>query len=276
MWTRPAGGGFSLFLAIAFTAPSQVALAQWQPARTPDGQPDIQGYWSDAEIPLSTFISLEPSAENEGEIYGAELTKGSFVVDPADGVLPYQAWARQKKDWLSEHYTDPPERQHLDPNSRCLPAGVPRINYVAPYTEHRILQKPGAVVIYSEWNHTVRVIPVDGRPHLDDNIRLWMGDSRGRWEGNTLVVETTNLNDKTWFDIVGAFHSDALRVVERFAIVDASTMTYEATIEDPKVFTRPWTIAFKFTRNEPGSTDAGELYEYACHEGNLATELIIH
>ncbi len=247
----------------------------WEPPRTPDGQPDIQGYWSNAGIPPSAFISLEPEGEREGVIYGVPLPKGTIVADPADGRIPFRPWAAAKRQWLSENYTDPPERRHLDPNSRCLPAGVPRINYVTPYNEYRILQKPGAVVIFAEWNHSARVIPIDGRPRLDDRIRLWMGDSRGRWEGNTLVVETANLNDKTWFDIVGTFHSDAMRVVERYTIVDAATMTYEATIEDPEVFTRPWKIAFGFTRNEPGSEDAGELYEYACHEGNQATDMIL-
>ena len=246
-----------------------------EPPRTPDGQPDIQGYWSNAEIPSSAFISLEPEGEREGVIYGAQLPKGTIIVDPADGKIPFQPWAAAKRQWLSENYTDPPARRHLDPNSRCLPAGVPRINYVTPYNEYRILQKAGAVVIFAEWNHSVRVIPVDGRPRLDDRVRLWMGDSRGRWEGNTLVVETANLNGNTWFDIVGTFHSDAMRVVERYTLVDTATMTYEATIDDPEVFTRPWTIAFKFTRNEPGSADAGELYEYACHEGNRAAEMIL-
>ena len=274
---RTAAFGAAALLAVpGLLAQTGTAQAQeWEPSRTPDGQPDIQGYWSNADIPSSAFISLEPEEEREGDIYGVELPKGTIIADPADGVIPFQPWAAEKKQWLSERYTDPPERQHLDPNSRCLPAGVPRINYVTPYNEYRILQKSGAVVILAEWNHSARVIPVDGRPHLDDRIQLWMGDSRGRWEGNTLVVETTNLNDKTWFDIVGAFHSDAMRVVERYTLVDDATMTYEATIEDAEVFTAPWTLAFKFTRNDPGSEDAGELYEYACHEGNHAADFIV-
>ena len=274
---RTAAFGAAALLAVSgLLAQTGTAQAQeWEPSRTPDGQPDIQGYWSNAEIPSSAFISLEPEGEREGAIYGVELPKGTIIVDPADGVIPFQPWAAQKKQWLSERYTDPPERQHLDPNSRCLPAGVPRINYVTPYNEYRILQKPGAVVILAEWNHSARVIPVDGRPRLDDRIQLWMGDSRGRWEGNSLIVETTNLNDKTWFDVVGTFHSDAMRVVERYTLVDDATMTYEATIEDPEVFTSPWTLAFKFTRNDAGSEDAGELYEYACHEGNYAADFIV-
>lgn len=247
----------------------------WVPTRTIDGQPDIQGYWSNSDIPSSVFISLEPSGEREGVVYGGELPKGSILVEPQDGRIPFQPWAAAKKQWLSDTYTDPQDRSHIDPNSRCLPAGVPRINYVTPYNEYRILQKPGYVVIMAEWNHIARVIPVDGRPHVDSNVRLWMGDSRGRWEGNTLIVETTNFNDKTWFDIVGTFHSDALRVVERYTIVDADSITYDATIEDPNVYTRPWTLAFGFTRILSTSPEAGELYEYACHEGNRATEFIL-
>ncbi len=259
----------------AAQAQDGAAEPTWVASRTPDGQPDIQGYWSNADIPSSVFISLEPSGEREGVVYGGALPKGSILVDPADGVIPFQPWAAAKKQWLNETYTDPQDRAHIDPNSRCLPAGVPRMNYVTPYNEYRILQKPGYVVIMAEWNHIARVIPVDGRPHVDDDVRLWMGDSRGRWEGNTLVVETTNFNDKTWFDIVGTFHSDALRVVERYTVVDTDTMTYDATIEDPNVFTRPWTVAFGFTRIPPDSPEASELYEYACHEGNRSTDFIL-
>jgi hypothetical protein len=128
------------------------------------------------------------------------------------------------------------------------------------------------------WNgHTVEVYARDprssmghyGRPRLPQAVKLWMGDSRGRWEGNTLVVETSNHTDRTWFDIIGTFHSDALRVVERWTLVDADTINYEASIEDLQVFTRPWKMAFTFARNkEPGF----ELFENACFEGERSIE----
>ena len=120
-----------------------------------------------------------------------------------------------------------------------------------------------------EFAHAYRIIPLDGRPHVGENLKLWQGDSRGRWEGNTLVVDVTNHNDKTWFDIVGDFHSDAMRVVERFTVVDADTIDYEATIEDPKVYTRPWKIVFTAARQKE---QGFELMEHSCHEGERAAQ----
>jgi hypothetical protein len=185
-----------------------------------------------------------------------------------------------------------PELEYIDPVARCLPAGVPRVMYVTPYNGYQFIQTPGYVVMIAEWNHTYRIIPVDGRPHLPAGLKLWMGDSRGRWEGNTLVVTTTNTNGKAWFQIIGGFVSDAVRVVERFTIVDKGTIGYEVTIDDPKVFTRPWTMAGRFisaVADKPATLDGValggafmdtpqqnyELYEYACHEGNRSMDAIL-
>ena len=127
-------------------------------------------------------------------------------------------------------------------------------------------------MLVNAFSHSPRVIPLDGRPHLGPNIRLWQGDARGRWEGNTLVVETTNSNAK-WLDVSGDFHSDALRVVEHFSFVSPDLIRYEATIEDPKVFTGPWTIGLTLRRNtEPGF----ELWEEACVEGERSTTHMLH
>ena len=109
------------------------------------------------------------------------------------------------------------------------------------------------------------VIPTDGRPHLPAGIRLFMGDSRGRWEGDTLVVETTNFNGKTWLAVAGDFHSDALQTVERFTMVDLNIISYEATLTDSKVYTRPWTLALPLTRFALGD----EIWEEECHSGNV-------
>jgi hypothetical protein len=114
-------------------------------------------------------------------------------------------------------------------------------------------------------HHTFRVIPINAGAHLPENVKLWMGDSRGRWEGNTLVVDVANNNDQTWFDIVGDFHSDALRVAERFTPSDADTIEYKAVMTDPKVYTRPWTMALRLQRMKDYGS---ELWEEACHENN--------
>ena len=263
----------------------------WTPPRTPDGQPDLQGYWTN-QGSIST-VNIE----------GTASPLDSPIIDPADKKLPFIPWALAKRDEIKANHLDPRGRvEYVDSQTRCLPAGVPRINYATPYNGYHFLQRRGSVIMLAEWNHTYRVIPLAGRPHVGQNIRLWMGDSRGRWEGNTLVVDVTNFTDKTWFDEVGNFHSDALHVVERFTIVDANTINYEALIEDPKVFTRPWRVAFAFKRATAGDgttlLNAGrlepanaaqsdiiffkdsqtpdyELFEYACHEGNRAIEMIL-
>ena len=139
---------------------------------------------------------------------------------------------------------------------------------IAP-ASHQIIQSPGYVVHLLEDSHAYRIIPTAAGPHAASAVTLWQGDSRGRWEGNTLVVDVTNSNGLTWFDNAGNFFSDAVHVVERFTLVDADTIHYEARIEDPKVYTRPWTMVSVFIRNkEPGF----ELLEQACHEGNRAVE----
>ena len=136
----------------------------------------------------------------------------------------------------------------------------------------QFIQRPGYVLILYESNHAYRVIPVDGRPHLGPGVKLWMGDSRGRWEGNTLVVDVTNFNDGTWIDSHGSFHSDALHVVERWTLVGPDRIEYEATLEDPKVFTRPWKIAFQVNRNKQANY---EIFEDARHEGEQDVAEII-
>ena len=182
-----------------------------------------------------------------------------------DPQLPYQPWAAAKRlDHLANFHT-PTKWAHLDPEDRCLLNGVPRSNYRGTM---QILQSPGYVTILYEWNHAYRVIPLDGRPHAPAEVKQWNGDSRGRWEGNTLVVDVTNFlvddaehNVQPWFDSHGSFYSDALHVVERYTVLNADTIRYEATVEDPKVFTRPWQVGFTVSRNkQPGF----ELLEEAC------------
>ena len=161
---------------------------------------------------------------------------------------------------------------------RCIKRGVPGSMFPTSYNNaYQILQSPGYVVIRYEMIHDVRIIPIDGRPHVGSNIGLWMGDSRGHWEGNTLVVETTNYSDRGWIAqayaagrIRGIGVSEALRVVERFTRVDEGTISWEATVEDPDVYSRPWTLAMPLKSNPEY-----QMYEYECHEGNWAVRNVL-
>ena len=202
-----------------------------------------------------------------------------IIVDPPDGKIPWLPWAVKAKQYISAHQgtaglVDP---LFLDPVSKCLPYGVPRINSPNPYSGYQFLQRPGMVVIHYEQGHQYRIIRLDGQPHVGENIRLWNGNSRGHWEGNTLVVDVTNLNGKTWVfgrspsQVSAPFTSAGLTVVERFTFADLDTIQYEVTMTDPNLYSRPWTISTKaFVRAPEGH----RLYEYACYEGNRTTDLI--
>jgi hypothetical protein len=190
-----------------------------------------------------------------------------MVVDPPNGIVPVMPWAEQKRAYDLAHVND--SWEHLSTWERCITRGPGRMFPTVADSAYQIVQTPGYVTIVHEIMNAPRIIPVDGSSHLPSHIRLWNGDPRGHWEGNTLVVEVTNQNDRTWLDSHGSFHSDALRVVERFTPVDANTIRYEATIEDPKVFTRPWKIAMPLNRNDQAGL---ELWEEACHEGERSVE----
>ena len=240
----------------------------WSPSRTSDGQPDMQGFWARQAGTPPYYENLEEGSEAKHTVMAENvLRRGSAIVDPPDGKVPYQPWAAAiKQERFKNIYNPNPELR--DPvSTRCFLAGVPRIQYdVAPPT-FRILQAPGSVLLLFERQHAYRVIPLDGRPHVPANLKLWMGDSRGRWQGNTLVVDVTNHNGKPWLDWAGNFHSDALRVVERWTLAGPDTISYEATIEDPKVYSRPWKMALTYARN----TQQGyEQMEDACYEGVAA------
>ncbi len=204
------------------------------------------------------------------QIVGSRRT--SLVIDPPDGRVPLRSEAEVRRDFLVEHRADAIENMSV--YSRCITRGVPGTMFPQAYNNgYQILQVPGYVVIRAEMMH-IRVIPLDGAPHLDERIRGWMGDSRGHWEGDTLVVETTNFDAKGWISSnasAGRMHavpqSDELRVVERLTRVDENTIAWQATIEDPEFYTVPWTVEVPF-RREPDYI----IYEYACHEGNHAIE----
>lgn len=239
------------------TPPSPPAnLPVLQPAanlrRTADGKPDLNGYYQ---------------ADGGGANYGIERHQQVFlmpagrgiVVDPVDRLLPYQPWTRQER-------TDRelPHRGYDDQTAHCFPAGVPRAMYgPSPF---QWLQTPNYVVILFE-RMSWRVIPIIGPnqkwTHIPDNVRLWQGDSVGHWEGDTLVVETTNLNGKSWLSEAGDVMSHAAHVVERFVPTSDKKITYRATVSDPIAYTRPWTIEVPLNREDE------ELLEVACHEDNI-------
>jgi hypothetical protein len=289
----PASAAAQESLNTSGTVPPRHSERAWTPSRTPDGQPDIQGVWSRRVTGMATY-SLEGGHNDEHLLLTAGCAQGivgcerspaelraqaaqrrnehvTIIADPSGGKVPYQLWAAAKRQEIIANHTNPRGPGDIDPMARCFLVGVPRVNY-QEVTGIQIHQVPGKVILTYEFNHAYRVIPVDGTPHIAENIKLWMGDSRGRWEGNTLVVDVTNHNDRTWFDLVGSFHSDALQVVERYTIVDPDRIDYQATITDPKVFTQPWTIAFSLTRNkQPGF----EHLEMACHEGERSLGLML-
>jgi len=302
--SKAPGAFIVVILALAGSAPSAVGQTG---KLTADGQPDIQGVWSNASItPLERPKELEGKQSFTPEEFkqyeervfvrttrdrppapGAVGTYNDFwwdrdarravnlhtslIVDPPDGrVPPFTPEAQKRIDaeraYARQHPADGPEDRI--PAERCLvfPMGGPPMlpsfynnsQYGPLTTNYRIVQTPGYVMILMEIIHDARVIPIDGRPHLPSSVHQWLGDSRGHWEGNTLVVETTNFTNKSKFR--GA--DENLRLIERFTRTAPDTLLYEFTVDDPTVFTRPWKAQVPMiASNVP-------LYEHACHEGN--------
>ena len=246
------------------------ATPRWTPPRLPDGQPDVQGHWvSDA---VGAAHSVEYGRDPDDDTLQNRVGERNPIVitEPADRRIPYQPAVAARRAQLLRDIFPPTELAHIDPHVRALPDGVPRNNYVPGGMQ--FIQLPGHVLILYESNHASRLIPIDGRPHVARGVKLWMGDSRGRWEGTTLVVDVTNFNEKTWLDSHGTFHSDALHVVERWTMTGPDRIDYDVTLEDPKVFARPWKMAFQVNRNkQPGY----EIWEDSRREGERDVEHII-
>lgn len=244
-------------------------------ARRADGQPDIQGTWR--AVPGGTYDMTAVVSGNGIFDRLVDAREGrplavlpSRVVDPADGRIPFLPWARAKQQEVQVNADNPTRPHHIDPRARCAPGGVPRETFP---TGFQFRQYPGVVVFLGAQKHVARVIPLDGRPHLGADIKLWMGSSRGRWEGPTLIVEVRNQNSKGRYDMVGNFASDQVHVVERWTVVDANTMHYAATVTDPTVYSRPWTLESRIVRATPGTEAyAAEFWEDACHEGERSVE----
>jgi len=193
----------------------------------------------------------------------------SLIVDPRDGRIPYTPDAQKADARTTARYGVGPFESYLDPDTgeRCLTDGVTGMMWQGPNGGHnRIVQSPGYVTILHEEYRDRRIIPVDGRPHR--NIRQWFGDAVGHWEGDTLVVDTTNFLDKTNYEWASIWTrpSEALHLVERFTRSNADTLEYKITVEDPMTFSKPWTATIPISR----LADDTQIYEYACHEGNYA------
>jgi len=235
-------------IAVIALSSALIATPQGAPAphqqpvpRTADGKPDLQGFWQ---------ASSTAAADLQDHAASLNMLAGRSVV--AGGEIPYQPWAAKQK---AENFQN---RQSADPLSKCYMPGVPRVMYLDfPF---QIFQTPKAIAMAFEWELDYRLIYTDATPHPTDGSDFWMGDSRGHWDGDTLVVDVSNINDKTWFDMAGDFHSDALHVTERYRMTDHDTIQYEATMEDSKVFTKPWTIHIALRRR----TDRDRLFEYSC------------
>ena len=257
-----------------------VVLGQNEPPRTPWGAPDLRGVWShgtatplerperygdraqltDAEI--AEVDAAQQSAEGVGARrvvwWERSLSDGrtSMIVDPSDGRIPWSAAGRARRAARPGQTTEGPEGR--SPQERCISYGIPRLG--GPYSQNvHIAQTADHVLLLHEMVHEFRVIPLDGRPHLPDHVRQWLGDSRGRWEGDTLVVETTNFRDDQWFQ---GLSQGGMRLVERFTRLDAETVHYAVTYEDPELWTRPWTAEILMPPT------VGAMFEFACHEGN--------
>jgi hypothetical protein len=237
---RIAGVAAAMLLILSGVALGQAAA--YSPPRTPDGKPDLQGIWQ--VMNTADVNVLDHSAGSDGPA-------GNGVV--VGNQLPYKPEALKKRQ---ENYE---ARLTADPVRKCFLPGVPRVTYL-PFP-FQILQAPGHVIFAYEYVHAQRLVYTNGTPHQPDRD-YYMGDSRGYWVGDTLVVDVRDFNDLTWFDRVGDYHSDALHVVERYTRIGPDHMQYEATIDDPKVFTQPWKMQFLLYRHkEPNA----QIFDYQCY-----------
>jgi len=231
----------SLVAATLVSLAATQAAAQVALPRTPDGKPDLQGIWQALNTAAWDIQDHDPRLGVPG---------GQSVVDGDE--IPYQPAALAKR---RENFE---KRATADPESKGYLPGVPRIMYM-PYP-FQIAQGPKQISMLFEYTHVVRNIFMEGE-HYPGHIDMWMGDSRGRWEADTLVVDIGHFNDQTWFDRAGNFHSDELHVVERYTPAGSDHIRYEATIEDPKVFTRPWKMSMLLYRHKEENM---QLLEYEC------------
>ena len=220
-----------------------VAQERYVVPRTMDGQPDLQGIWQS----LNTAVW---NIQDHSSSWGGPAGQGGVVGNE----IPYQPWAQEQREENFEN------RMTEDTEANCKMVGVPRITYM-PYP-FQILQTPNQGVMTYEWVHTIRNIFMTGE-HPEGPIQWYMGDSRGRWEGDTLVVDVVHFTDETWFDRSGNFHGESLHVIERYTRTGPDHMLYEVTIEDPEVFSEPWQMSMSLYRRQEENI---RVLEYECYE----------
>lgn len=229
--------------AVFLTATPSAGQTSAAMPRTPDGRPDLSGFWQ--VMHTSAWLDIQDHSAEKGVPAGQGIVVGNEI--------PYLPAALKRKQ---ENYAN---RQTADPALTCYLPGVPRITYM-PFP-FQIFQTPQKVGILYEYLHAVREIYLNSE-HLEGPIEWWMGDSRGKWDGDTLIVDVVHFNDRTWFDRAGNHHSDALHVVERYSFVGPDHLNYRATIEDPNVFSRPWEMHLILHRRKEANF---QLLEYECH-----------
>jgi hypothetical protein len=220
----------TLLLSVLLVSFSAIRIPRQALPRAADGKPNLQGVWKAGNTTAASDI--------QGVVEG--------------GDLPYTPAAAEKK---RENFKN---RQTADPLSKCYMPGVPRIMYL-DYPFH-IFQTKDHVAITFEWSSVFRLIYLATKTSPHPGVDSWMGDSRGRWEGDTLVVDVIGHNDRTWFDLAGNFHSDKMRLTERYTLVDPDTIRYEVSVTDPNVFTRPWKISMPLHRIK----NMNRILEYQC------------
>jgi hypothetical protein len=293
-------------VALLLIASIGVANAADKAPPTSKGKPDLQGIWTGGTLtPFERPAQLADKpqlSQSELAAHNDELTKKfwafghrpddvgrdndafldqdlqilpsgqtSLVVYPTDGRVPVQPWAEKR---AKENRTKFDSYETMSQWDRCITRGPTELFPVVYNNAYQIMQTDRYIVIVSEMIHDARVVPLDGNEHIDSRIRSWNGDSRGHWEGSTLVVDTRNFNGKGWIvtglnggRLTGVPYTEDLQLTERFTRVDAKTLKYEITVTDPSVYTSPWTLSFPLTLD-----DNYQMFEYACHEGNQSIE----
>jgi hypothetical protein len=251
-------------LAIILTTACLTSVSAQRPtqAGSRPSVPNLEGYWQG-----SGYATVDEAYDLEN---GMPPEERIITGRPASAnKIPYQPWARALRDRFFSAALHPTKLEDLDSLTRCFQMGVPRQSFLGGF---QIVQSPDAIFIVHS-NGGARTIALDGRPHLNPKIKLWAGDSIGHWEGQTLVVDVTNINDSSWYDTAGTFHSGDLHLIERWTLANPNLIRYEVLNIDPKVFTREWTLKNEYKR----VTEAGfEQWENSCYEGERGVELMLN